>query len=155
MWLVVLSSLSAELCEIKYVVWPLIKSIGPQVRTLNLTGTTPCLQRGNMCHGKSRRSLEIRQYYLSSCCHVLINVAFIKMKEGNTVYHYLKRQAAAAGDAVSPILLGYEVRLFIGSPSCSCHCIWWEKIYRQTLIHLWLLLIICPNDLSINWRPSR
>lgn len=64
-------------------------------------------------------------------------------------------RAAAAADAASAILLGHKVELFIGARPCSRHCICWQKIYRQTLIHLWLLLIICPNDLSIKRRPSR
>lgn len=72
------------------VVWPLIRSVCPGVKTLNLTCITPCSQRGNMRHGKNRRSLEIRQYYFSSCCHVSITCTFIKMRKEDVIYHYLK-----------------------------------------------------------------
>lgn len=71
-------------------VWPLIRSECPRVRTLNLTRITPCSGRGNMRHGKNGRSLEMRQYYFSSCCHVSITCAFIRMKREQAIYHYLK-----------------------------------------------------------------
>lgn len=140
-------------------VWPWIRSVCPGVKTLNLTRITPCSQRGNMCHGKNRRSLEIRQYYFSSCCHLSITCTFIKMRKEDVIYHYLKgtppprlpmQRAFPAGNPLTDAKVG----LFIGSHACSCHCISWEKIYWHALIHLWLLLIICPNDLSIKRKPS-
>lgn len=71
-------------------VWPLIRSECPRVRTLNLTRITSCSQWGNMCHGKNRRSLEMRRYYFSSCCHVSITCSFIRMKREAVIYHCLK-----------------------------------------------------------------
>lgn len=153
--------LCRHLTQLRYVTWkvsmawPLIRSICPQVKTLNLTPITPCLLRGNMCHGKNRRSLKIRQYYFSSCCWVSINCNLYQNEEGGRDISLSERHATAAADAVQAILLGQKVGLFIGPQACSCHNICWQKIYRHTLIHLWLLLIICPNDLSIKRRPSR
>lgn len=80
--------------------WPLIQSICPQVKTLNLTPITPCLLGGNMCHGENRRSLEIRQYYFSSCYHVSINCNLYQNEEGVRDISLSERHGTAAADAV-------------------------------------------------------
>lgn len=75
----------AQLRNVKWkvsVTWPLIQSICPEVKTLNLTPITPCLLRGNMCHGKNRWSLEIRQYYFSPHYHISINCNLYQNEEG-------------------------------------------------------------------------
>lgn len=93
----------AQLRYVKWkvsVAWPLIRSICPQVKILNLTPITPCLLRGNMCHGKNRRSLEIRQYYFSSCCQVLINCNLYQNEEGGCGISLSERHATAAAEAV-------------------------------------------------------
>lgn len=91
----------AQLRYVKWkVAWPLIQSICPRVKTLNLSPITPCLLRGNMCHGQNRRSLEIRQYYFPSCCHVSINCNLYQNEEGGCDISLSETHATAAGDAV-------------------------------------------------------
>lgn len=145
--------------QLRYVKWkvsvarPLVRSICPQVKTPKSFILRATFAKTHVSSQVWAYRNKATVFFLQLPC---INTLHLYQNEGGgRDISQSESCGTAATDAASAILLGHTIELFIGPRPCGRHCICWQKIYRQTLIHLWLLLIICPNDLSIKRRPSR